>query len=128
MRESLHEIIIQFMINGTILKINALPMVLFTDASINLIKKGLWFILCYFIIFQDKPIFDYQNTHPLYRSNWKNLDSKGLRNRYNRIIGTLSPTDCDSRTQWYMAGKVQNIFIARWLLKVLIKERMQGTE
>ena len=37
------------MTNG---KINTLHIVLFTDASLNLIKKRLWFILCYFLKFK----------------------------------------------------------------------------
>ena len=46
---SLHAIMILFMTNG---KINTLHIVLFTDASLNLIKKRLWFILCYFLKFK----------------------------------------------------------------------------
>ena len=61
------------MTNGKILKINPLPIVLFTDVSLNLIKKGLWFTLCYFIKFNNKPIFDYQNTPVA----WINLKKTG---------------------------------------------------
>ena len=66
------------MTNGKILKMNTLPIVLFTDASVNWIKKGFWFILCYFLKFNNKAIFDYQNIHLLYESipkswTWKDI-------------------------------------------------------
>ena len=99
------------MTNGKILKVNALPIVLFTDASLNLIKKGLWMILCYFLKLNNKAIFDYQNIHLLYGSIWKNLDLKGHRSGYNKTVGRLWFTNCGTRIEWETSRKVQNIFI-----------------
>ena len=73
---SLNETIIQFMTNEKILKINILLIVLFANASLNLIKKDLWFILCYYLKFNNKPIFDYQNIH--LRAIWAILEKYGL--------------------------------------------------
>ena len=47
-------------------------------------KKRSLFALCYFIKFNNKPIFYYQNIHLLYGSIWKKLDTKGQRNGYNK--------------------------------------------
>ena len=65
------------MTNVKILKSHTLPIVLFTDASLTLIKKVLWLIFCFFLKFNNKPIFDYQNVHLLYGPIWKNLNLKG---------------------------------------------------
>ena len=81
-----------------------------SDASLNLIKKGLWFILCYILKFNNKLIFDYQNIHLPYGSIWKTLNLKEHRNGYNKIIGRLwsiVAPELNERLQ----GKVQNIFI-----------------
>ena len=87
------------MTNGKILKINPHLIVLFTHTSLNLIKKGLWFFLCYFMKFTYKPIFDYQNIYLLYGSIWKELDTKDHRNWYN-IIGRPWSTNCGNRIEW----------------------------
>ena len=90
-------------------------------------QKGLWLILRYILKFNNKLIFDYQNIHLLYGSIWKNLDLKEHRNGYKIIIGRLWSTNCGTRTEWEASRKSTEYFLL-CLFKVLIKERMQGTE
>ena len=96
------------MTNGKILKNNTLPIVLFTDTSVNVIKKDLWFISCHFLKFNNKPIFDYQNIHLLYiyiyGSIRENMDLKGHRSGYNKIIGNWS-TNSGTRINWEASRK-----------------------
>ena len=89
----------EFIANGKFKKKNTLPIFFFTDASLNLIEKALWFILCYFLKFNNKPIFKYQNIYLLYGSIWKNLNLKGYRNRYNKIFVRLWCTQCGNRIE-----------------------------
>ena len=99
------------MTNGKNLKINPLPIVLLTDVSLNLIKKGLWFTLCYFIKFNSKPIYEYQKIELLHGSISKKLDTKGHCNGHKKIIGRLWSTNYGTRTEWEASKKVQNVFI-----------------
>ena len=87
-----------------------LPIVLFTDVALNWIKKGIWFTLCYFIKFNNKPIFDYQNMHLLYRSVWIKLDTKWHHNGYNKIIVRLWSANCGSRIEWEASKKDTKFF------------------
>ena len=58
--------------------------------SLNLIINALWFTLCYLIKFNNKTTGSF----------WKNLNSKGHRNWYNKIIGRLWSTKCGNRIKW----------------------------
>ena len=93
------------MTNGKNLKINPLPIVLLTDVSLNLIKKGLWFTVCYFIKFNSKPIYEYQKIELLHGSISKKLDTKGHCNGHKKIIGRLWSTNYGTRTEWEAAQK-----------------------
>ena len=115
------------MTNGKNLKINPLPIVLLTDVSLNLIKKGLWFTLCYFIKFNSKPIYEYQKIELLHGSISKKLDTKGHCNGHKKIIGRLWSTNYGTRTEWEASKKRYKMFLL-WLLKFLIKKTIQGTQ
>ena len=100
---------------------NTLPIVLFTDAPVNLIKKGLWSISCCFLKFNEKPIFGYQNIHLLYGPIRKNLDFKGHRRGYNKIIGRLWSTNCGTRIEWEASRK------GAWLNKACREHRKMSS-
>ena len=92
-----------------ILKITPLPIVLFTDVSLNLIKKGLWFTLRYFIKFNNKQIFEYQNIHLLHGSIWKKLDTKGVDKA--KLLEDSDPLITAAELKKRLPKKVQNVFI-----------------
>ena len=115
------------MTNGKNLKINPLPIDSLTDVSLNVIKKGLWFTLCYFIKFNSEPIFEYQKIELLYGSISKKLDMKGHCNGHKKIIGRLWSTNYGTRTEWEASKKRYKMFLL-WLLKFLIKKTIQGTQ
>ena len=91
-----------------------------SDASLNLIKKGLWFILCYILKFNNKLIFDYQNIHLPYGSIWKNIAMD--------IIKLLEDSDPLWHQNWMRGSKERYRIFLSSLLKVLIKERLQVTQ